>query len=132
MTVLSRFGLFYLLCIFSFSASAQVVDTAAVVREIDSLIQVSRGLTAKRAFDQALEVNATAEKRALETLGKESAMYGRCCFNRGRVQYLAANPLEAEHWYLEGIAIQKKVLGNENLEYALSLDNLASVYTSRR
>ena len=126
MTVISRFGLFCLLCIFSFSAGAQAVDTVAVVQEVDSLIQVSRELTAKRAFDQALEVNAVAEKLAIEALGRESAAYGRCCFNRGRVQHIAVNPLEAERWYLEGIAIQKKVLGIENLEYALSLNNLAS------
>lgn len=38
MTTFSRFGLFGLLCIISFSARAQVVDTATVLREVDSLI----------------------------------------------------------------------------------------------
>jgi predicted HAD superfamily phosphohydrolase len=60
------FGFIFFLSIVS--ARAQAVDMAAVVREVDSLIQVSRGLTAKGAFDQALEVSAAAEKRAIETI----------------------------------------------------------------
>ena len=41
---------------------AQVVVTAAVQREVDSLIQVSRALTGKREFDKALEINTVATK----------------------------------------------------------------------
>ncbi|MBK6859699.1 MAG: hypothetical protein IPG95_05375 [Saprospiraceae bacterium] len=55
---------------------------------MDSLIKVSRTLTGQRNFDKALEVNAAAEKIALEKLGRESAAYGSCAFNRGRVNYL--------------------------------------------
>jgi len=128
MTVFFRFWLFGLFFILSFSATAQVVDTAAVVREVDSLIQVSRGLTAQGAFEQALEVNAVAEKRALEALGRESAAYGSCCFNRGRVQHFADNYQEAETWYLESKSIREKVYGKEHPDYASSLYNLAVLY----
>lgn len=51
----------------------QETDSAAVVREVDSLIQVSRVLTDKRDFEQALTVNAAAEKLTLEKLGRAKA-----------------------------------------------------------
>lgn len=87
--------------------SAQSVDSIAM-KQVDSLIQVSRGLTSKRNYDQALEVNATAEKIALEKLGRNSATYGNCCFNHGRVSFFKTDYLQAEKWYLESKLIRKK------------------------
>lgn len=40
------------------------------IRQVDSLIKVSRELTAKQNFDKALEVNAAAEQIALEKIGR--------------------------------------------------------------
>jgi len=89
--------LFLLICLFN-NASAQEIDSIAT-HQVDSLIQVSRGLTAKQDFDQALAVNAEAERLTLETFGKESAAYGSCAFNRGRVNYFKGDYPEAEKWY---------------------------------
>ncbi len=124
----TSFSLLAFLFFFSFSGFGQVVDTAAVVREVDSLIQISRALTGKRDFDKALEVNAAAEKLALEKLGKESAMYGSTCLNHGRVLSFKGSYPEAEKWYLEAIAILEKTLGGEHLDYAKGLINLALLY----
>jgi len=107
--------------------SAQSVDSISI-KQVDSLIQVSRGLTAKRNFDQALEVNATAEKIALEKLGRNSATYGNCCFNHGRVSFFKNDYLQAEKWYLESKVIREKTLGREHPDYASSLNNLAGLY----
>ena len=107
---------------------SQIVDSTAIFRQVDSLIQVSQGLTAKRDLDQALEINDEAEKIALEKLGQESAPYGSCCFNRGRVLYYKGELSEAEKWYLESIAIRGKSLGKEHPNYAKSLNNLAVLY----
>ncbi len=95
---------------------------------MDSLIQVSRALTAQNDFDKALEINAFAEKIALEKLGRVSAAYGSCCFNHGRVLYYKADTPQAEKWYLESKGIREKVLGREHPDYAQSLNNLGTMY----
>ena len=117
-----------LLCLMPVRTGAQVLDTAAVVREVDSLIQMSRKFTGQGDFGKALEVNAAAEKLALEKLGRESAAYGSCCFNRGRVNHFKADYPEAEKWYVDAKAVRKKVLGEENSDYATNLHNVAVLY----
>lgn len=114
---------------FCFTAYGQV-DSAAVEKEVDSLIQISRTLTGKREFDKALEVNGVAEKQALEKLGKESVAYGNACFNHGRVFHSQRNYAEAEKWYLESQLIREKIVGKEHISYAASLNGLANVYMS--
>jgi len=111
---------------------SQALDTIAVTREVDSLIQVSRGLTGKGEFEKALEVNAAAEKLTLEKLGRETATYGSVCFNHGRVFHNQGNYPEAEKWYLEAKAIREKVLGKEHASYGTSLNNLAILYMDMR
>ena len=106
---------------------AQAIDSATIW-QVDSLIQISRTLTSQQEFDKALEVNAAAEKLAGEKLGRESAAYGSCCFNRGVVLWKKGDYPEAEQWYLESIAIRKKTVGKDHPDYALSLNNLATLY----
>jgi len=124
MKTLLLFGLIILPAI----CFSQAVDTTSVIREVDSLIQISRGLTGKRDFEKALEVNAAAEQLTLEKLGRETTSYGSTCFNRGRILYSQGNYPEAEKWYLESKAVREKILGNENSDYAKSLNNLAILY----
>lgn len=112
-----------------FIANGQSADSLAVVKQVDSLIQVSRALTDKRDFNKALEVNAEAEKIALEKLGRESAVYGNCCSNHGRVMSLKGDKPEAEKWYFESKSIREKVLGKEHPDYAQSLNGLAILYS---
>ena len=120
--------LLWALCLITGLLSAQTVDSVAL-RRVDSLIQVSRALTAKRDFDQALDVNAIAEKIARDKLGQESAAYGSCCFNQGRILYFKGNYTGAEKWYLESKSIREKALGKEHPDYAANLNSLANLYT---
>ncbi len=108
---------------------AQAVDSTAI-RQVDSLIQVSRTLTGQQQYEQALAVNAEAEQLALGHFGRESAVYGRCCFNRGRVFYFKGDKTNAEKWYLESKGIYEKTVGKEHPEYAWSLNNLALLYAT--
>jgi len=108
-------------------AGAQSVDSVTI-KQVDSLIKVSRALTGQHNFAKALEVNAGAEKIALEKLGRESATYGSCAFNRGRVNYLKGDHLEGERWYLEAKVIREKALGKDHPDYAWILNNLALLY----
>ncbi len=117
------------LCLITGLLSAQTVDSVAL-RRVDSLIQVSREFSNKRNYDQALETNTLAEKLALEKLGQESATYGICCFNHGRILFLKRDYPGAEKWYLESKAIREKVLGREHPDYAESLHNLAILFES--
>ena len=115
------------LCLITGLLSAQTVDSVAL-RRVDSLIQISRALTAKRDFDQALDVNVVAEKIALDKLGQQSAAYASSCFNHGRILYAKRDYTGAEKWYLDSKAIQEKALGREHPDFATSLNNLALVY----
>jgi CHAT domain-containing protein len=107
--------------------SAQIVDSVAI-RQVDSLLRVSRDLIGKQKYTQALEVSAVAEKLALEKIGLESAAYGTCCSNRGRILYFKGDNSESEIWYMKSIAIREKVLGKAHPDYAASLNNLAILY----
>ncbi len=112
-----------------FLVSAQQIDSTTI-RRVDSLIQIARALTWNRDFVKALEVNAEAEKLALEKLGRESAAYGSCCHNYGRVYHRQTNYPEAEKWCLEALNLREKILGKEHSEVALSMNLLANVYKS--
>ncbi len=123
-----RYLILTLLTICIVSLNAQTVDSISI-KQVDSLIQVSRSLTEQRDFNKALEINAAAEKIALEKLGRESAAYGSCAFNRGRVNYFKRDYPEAEIWYNQAMTIRKNVLGKEHPDYAGCLNNLALLYT---
>ena len=124
-----RIVLFLFASFFSVALLGQTaVDSAAAVKRVDSLIQVSRALTGQRDFDKALEINAAAEKIALEKLGRESEAYGSCAHNHGRVCYSMGKNGESEKWYIEAIFIREKILGKEHKDYASSLHNLGLVY----
>jgi CHAT domain-containing protein len=117
----------FLLALTLTGVAAQTIDSVAI-KQVDSLIKVSRALTEKNDFDKAFEVNAVAEKIALEKLRKESAAYGSSCFNRGRIAYYKNDYPEAEKWYLESKDIREKYLGKAHPDYVATLNNLASLY----
>lgn len=117
-----------ILCITPFWLIAQNTDSLAAAKQVDSLIQVSRALTDKRDLDKAFEVNAAAEALALKQFGRESAAYGSCCSNRGRVKHFKRDYPGAEKWYLDSKVIREKSLGKEHPDYASSLNNMANLY----
>ncbi|MBL7819682.1 MAG: CHAT domain-containing protein [Saprospiraceae bacterium] len=99
-----------------------------IVKQIDSLIKVSRDLTAKKEFKKALEVNSIAENIVVKEFGKESVYMGNCYFNRGRVNYFEVNYPESEKWYLLALDIHEKIYGKEHLEFAPTLNGLGILY----
>ena len=107
--------------------SAQTVDSMAI-KQVDSLIKVSRELIAKRNFDKALEFLEFAEKIALEKYGRESALYGKALFTRGTINSYKGNNQEALKLYLETISILENVLGREHPEFVSVLINLGTSY----
>ncbi len=126
-----RYLILILLVVSIDNLGGQTPDSVAI-RQVDSLIKISRELTTQRDYAGALEINAAAEKLSLEKFGKESAVYGNCAFNRGRVNYFKKDYQESEKWYLESKSIREKVLGSEHPDYAWSLNNLATLYMDMR
>jgi CHAT domain-containing protein len=116
-----------LLLFLSLNIVAQQADST-VIKQVDSLINLSRSFTQKRDFERAIELNSTADKIVLENLGPESASYGSCCFNRGRISYFKDDYTEAEKWLLKAKSIRGQVLGKEHIDYAKTNNNLAVLY----
>jgi len=110
-----------------FLMKGQGVDSL-YIKQVDSLIQVSRSLAANRQFDEALKVNEQAEKIALEILGRESTAYGSCAFNRGRLNHESGNISEAEKWYLVAKEIREKTLGRAHPNFGSCLFFLGILY----
>ncbi len=107
--------------------TAQTPDSIAI-KQVDSLVQISRTFTDQKKIDKALEAITAAETIAQEKIGWESAAYGKVCHNYGRLYFSSQNYENAEKWYLEAVAVRGKVLGKQNLDYSFSLNNLGNVY----
>jgi CHAT domain-containing protein/Tfp pilus assembly protein PilF len=123
-----KYQILFLLAILTISTSAQITDSLTI-KQVDSLILVSREFTANGDFEKALAVNATAEALALKIQGKESVSYAGCTANRGRINIFLGDLQEAEKWYSETITLQAFTLGNRHPEYASTLIILANLYT---
>ncbi len=106
--------------------SAQNVDSVAI-RQVDSLIQVSREETNKGNFDDAISINQEAERIALDEVGKNSATYGSCLHNKGRISLNQGENADAETYFLEALSIREKVLHKEHLDIAHNLKFLGIV-----
>lgn len=107
--------------------AAQSIDSAAI-KQVDSLITVSRLLTDNGFYEEALKITGIAEQIALDRIGRETAAYGNCCVNRGRVYAADAKYSESEKWYLEAQAIRAKALGKDHLDYGRTFNYLGQLY----
>lgn len=79
-----KYVLFFLLIFCLTVTLAQQVDSIAI-KQVDSLIQVSRVFADQGEFDKAIEVNSVARNIAFQKLGFKTLEYGSCCFNHGRL-----------------------------------------------
>jgi tetratricopeptide (TPR) repeat protein len=119
-------ALFFLLS--PYISSAQVLDSTAVTKEIDSLIQTNRMLIGQQELAKALEVIEAALSKTETTLGKEHPAYALCVFNRGRTFHYMANYDQAESSYKEALLLQEKVSGKEHSDYAAIINGLGVLY----
>jgi CHAT domain-containing protein/Flp pilus assembly protein TadD len=122
--------LFIILFFSHLMAEAQSIDSMAMV-QIDSLILICRDHTAKREFEQALQVLDDGEKMALDIFGKESVAYGNICQNRGRTLEVKGSP-DAVKWYTEAKTIREVVLGKLHPDYVTSVNALGSILSDKR
>ncbi|MEZ4927366.1 MAG: CHAT domain-containing tetratricopeptide repeat protein [Saprospiraceae bacterium] len=107
---------------------AQRADSVAVVNTVDSLIKVSKSLSSQGQHEEALSLNADAEKIVLESFGHKSVAYGDVCLNYGHTFFSKVDYPNAEKWYLKSTEIFAEVLGKEDPHYAKSINDLAWLY----
>lgn len=108
--------------------AAQAPDSTAI-KQVDSMVRVCRNLIVQQKnYDKALESIESAEKLALEKLGRSSAGYATCCFYRGRANFHKRNYPEAEKWLLEARGIRAHIGDTTSLDYAETLNYLAITY----
>jgi len=121
--------IFLVIAIFLKTNLLSQTNNTLVIHQTDSLVTVIQDLLEKRDYTTALELNTKLERIIIENLGKESAAYGKCCNNYGRIlERTAKDKREAEKWYLEALAVRKKVFGTDHFDYASSLLNLGQIY----
>ncbi len=107
--------------------AGQVADSVAM-KTLDSLIQVTDGLTEKGEFNKALSINTAAETLALEKFEMQSVAYGNCCKNRSWILFRKGDYEGAVKWSLDAKSIWEKVFGKEHPNYVSSLNNLGILY----
>jgi len=90
------------ICIFfcylhvTFYANAQTRDVKDVIREVDSLVQLSRDMLPKGKFDESLKTIEYAEALAKNTFGPNDSLYAYCLYNHGRTHYQKREYQQAE------------------------------------
>ncbi|MBK8641437.1 MAG: tetratricopeptide repeat protein [Saprospiraceae bacterium] len=127
---MNRLFVFLLFYFYDSLLNGQIVDSI-IIKEVDSLIVVSKEFTSSKNYLKAIEINSIAEKLVLEKLGQESAAFGKICLHYGVIMYSKRDYLEAEKWYLLAKDIQERVLGKHNSDYANTLNNLGILYWSK-
>jgi tetratricopeptide (TPR) repeat protein/CHAT domain-containing protein len=122
-----KLRILFVLFILPFFGFSQTVDTAAVIQQVDSLIQLNRTLVGQRKYDEAMAVIDSASNIALESMGDNHPIYAKCLFNKGRTFDFLNQYTEAEQFYLKAKDIPERI-GTEDLDYTYCLNNLAHLY----
>ncbi len=114
--------------LFAFSGFTQVVDTAAVVREVDSLLVLSKQMVDAQKIAEAMHQIDLAENMAVTTFGKNHRSYIKCIIRRGRVLGVQSKFVEAESLFEEAKVSSERFLGKTSPEYSESLSLLGMLY----
>ena len=114
-------------CVMPFWAFGQDVDSVRVAGEVDSLVQVCRGLIRQGKFKDAFKAIEISTKVSDTVFGKESELYAKCIINQGRVFQASGKATEAKQLYLNAIALLAKINRTEQIDYAGCLNNLSII-----
>jgi CHAT domain-containing protein/Tfp pilus assembly protein PilF len=117
--------------LFTFSGFGQVVDTAAVVRVVDSLTTVAWNLTNKSSMDEAIRVGRAALDLSHKLLGNQHEWYGTSAFTLGRAYHASGKYELAETFYREALSIREKIHGQMHMDYCMVLTKIATLYAEK-
>ncbi|MBV6439252.1 MAG: hypothetical protein EPGJADBJ_00891 [Saprospiraceae bacterium] len=118
---------FLFLFAFCFSGFGQV-DSSAVVREVDSLINLSTKLSWQQKYIEALQVVEAAESKARQFFGEDNSLFAACLNAHYGIFLKMERFADAESLAIRACAIWRKTLGDLHPDYAGSLMNLATIY----
>lgn len=107
--------------------SAQDMDSTSI-KQIDSLIQISKSYTLKRNFDSAFVLIATADSIAVDHKGKPTLSNASIYFNKGMIYFEKQDYKQSEKYLLQATTIYKNILGDQHPYYANCLKNLSNLY----
>lgn len=120
----------FLFAAFWTQASGQTIDSSTV-KQVDSLILVSRELTGKKDFEKAQIFSDRAAALAFSKLGPTSPTYASCLFNHGRILQISGKPELAVPQYLSAKKIQESSPGADPQNLASTLNNLGIILKSQ-
>ncbi|MBK8297507.1 MAG: CHAT domain-containing protein [Saprospiraceae bacterium] len=115
------------LCWTNFALAQELIDSATL-KQLDSLLNVSKNLREKGDLIKSFELDSLVSKQALEKLGRNSAVYANSCISRGKWNLAKSNHAAAETFYFEAIHIFETLYGTEHNLYAKALNNLGVLY----
>lgn len=114
--------------LFVFSGFGQVVDSAEVVREVDSLINAWNQFSKDGQYDSIVESAVKAAEKVEKNIGQQQATYANIQQMLGAAYRALGQYTEAETCYLAAVAIRESIFGKENPDYAASINGLGTVY----
>lgn len=106
----------------------QVVDTAMVLKEVDSLVATSTGLWRNGKFEEALTIAWQAAGISKEKFGENTLNYATTLHRLASIYTDIYQFDTAEVLFLKAIDLKAKFLGKDHLDYAKSLTSLAVLY----
>jgi CHAT domain-containing protein len=128
MAAFLRIWVFGFLFLFSFPLSAQVVDTAAVVRAMDSLIYAIDAQIQKNDYQTAQRLCNEATQLAVKTWGPRCEYEAKSMFQEARL-LKAMEQLDASgRIYLAASEILLAKYGASSNEYLSVINNLSGLY----
>ena len=115
--------------VFLFSSTflgSQITLLPEVNQVVDSILQNSLSSLSEDDFETAIIFLDDAEVIALKSFDKESIIYGRICFHRGRIFEKKTEFFKAEEWYLKSKKIHEK--DKTKADYLDVVSELGSLY----
>ena len=93
--------------LFAIIAQTQTPDTAAIRKEINSLITISDSLSKASHLDEALIIMQKAHEKCLVSIGKQTLFYANVCAKLGLIYYSKKELSEAQDWAQESLSFFK-------------------------
>lgn len=112
------------LIIIPFFSIAQIIDTAAVKLDIDSLIKLNGKLIKERNIDTALEVIKQAEEICWETFKEETLLHAKVASKVGLTYDRMRDYENVEIYFTKALNITGNLLGKNHMNYAIEIYNL--------
>ena len=112
--------------LFAFVASAQKIPTE---RESVTLFKQALELFEKEKYREAIPIAERAQQLAEKEFGKVDSTYAEILNLLGQLHDEEAHYKEAESYYLEALALRRKLFTGNHPQLASSLNNIGYLYT---